>query len=209
MSASQRLAVAGMALVGMGWMLGCTLTRTPQEAERLLLAGNLPRAAERYEQALIARPRPARVEQALYRLAILYASPGEIHDLRRSQLRLARLLREFPHGKHRLEALMLRALIDQLLPAEARLAAAEAEVATLTVRTAACQRTSHELREDQAALLWQGIEDSASRQACQQAVATLRRRLAERNHEIKGLKQAMVALERLRRIDTERQPGGG
>lgn len=189
------------------WLVHCATLPRP-EGEILFRAGNLVRAGEYYERSLVSTSSTREVELALFRLTTIYAAPGPTFDPVRSQVFLARLLREFPRSTFRTEAEISGALTAQLLALEASIGHVKTEVTALGAESAGCQQTVRELRDERQILLQLGTEESASRRACEIRLASVRRQIKARGLEIVRLNEAVAALERLRRIDTESDPGG-
>ncbi len=189
------------------WLVHCATLPRP-EGEMLFRAGNLVRAGEYYERSLVNALNAREVELALFRLITIYAAPGPTFDPVRSQVFLDRLLREFPRSTYRTEAEISGALTAQLLALEASVEQARTEVAALGAQSNGCRQTVRELGDDRQILLQMGTEEAASRRACENRLASLRKQIKARGLEIVRLNEAVAALERLRSIDTERDPGG-
>lgn len=205
LSSCQQLVSTVLAALFLGH---CAAIRPESQAERLLAAGNLERAAAAFERVLVGSPTAREAEAAHYRLGLIYSTPGPTFDPMHGRLNLAQLLDRFPTSRFRTEAASLLALTEQLARLEAAVRIAEDEVTALASSAASCQARTLELDEEVSVLYQMGIEEAASRRACDQAMASLRRRSEEREQEIGRLHDAVAALEALRRIDTRREPGG-
>lgn len=190
------------------FLFGCAVIPRQSPGDKLLASGNLRRAAVEYERSLGGAPSARQEEAALYGLAVIYAAPGETFDPMHSRLMIERLLERFPRTRYRTQVMVLGALHDEVARLETAVEAARQQVAAWSRNADGCHQRSAELDDEVGLLFQMSAEEAASRRACEQALAALRRRVAEREKEIGRLHDAVAALEALKRIDTERKPGG-
>lgn len=175
---------------------GCVSTG-PDAADRLFLAGDLPAAARAYREYLDLDPEdPEGTARAGYRLAIIHALPGELHDWDRSVRALQAVLEEHPGTRWADQAALLLSLHDERRRLAEELAGQRQRASLLLGEVAKLQdeaeRAGDEATDRQARIdaLAADIEQLRSR------IGQLTRSLEEREAE----------LERLKRIDLETPP---
>ena len=174
---------------------------TTRVGDRYYDGGRLAEAAAAYQVYLESNRGDAeRASQTLYRLGVIYASPGSsVHDPRRSIETLNRLLQQYPGNRYTTEALVLRDLQQQAIELESEVAADRTRLAELEADLVERER---ELRS----LAGQIEEKEGQILALQESIPPLRVEISDLIHELAAKQAELEQLERLKAIDLYQNP---
>lgn len=174
---------------------------TTRVGDRYFEGGRLAEAAAAYQVYLDSNSGDSdRVSLTLYRLGVIFASPGtSVHDPERSIDTLNRLIRDYPENRYATEAVLLRDLQERMLGLDAEVTAGRVQLSDLEIEMAERERELRSLQDR--------LEEKEARiLALQESIPPLRIEISNLIHELAAKQEELEQLERLKAIDLEQLP---
>ena len=186
-------------LAGLVCWFGCQ--STTRVGDRYYEAGRLPEAEAAYQVYLdSASGDQEQTLQTLYRLGVIYATPGSpVYDPGRSVEVLEALLADYPANPWAPEALLLRNLQVQIGDLGAELTGDRVRLAELEVDLA-------EREQELAALEAEVGERDEQIEALQESIPPLRIEIRNLIRDLATKQEELEQLERLKAIDLDQPP---